>query len=77
MTLSKAASKAESEPHSSTSSDPSGSLDLWVLRTHHQYAVDYTRLIMQVNMDLTMSEDRTAPLITEVFSSMFISYTSL
>ena len=71
------ASKAEFEPCTSTSTDPSGSSLSWVLRTHWQYTADYTRLVMQSNMDLTMGEDRAAPLITEVLSSMFISYTSL
>ena len=71
------ASKAESEPCISTSTDPSGSSPPWVFRTHQQHAADYTRLMMQGNMDLTMGEDRAAPLITEEFSSMFISCTGL
>ena len=80
MSLTKVASvdsKAESEPHASTSTDPSGSSPPQILRTHWQHAADYTRLMMQVDMSLTMGEDRAAPLITEVFSSMFISYIGL
>ena len=56
-----AASKTKSEPHISTITDPSGSLPSWVLRTHWQHAADYTRLMMQGDMDLTMGEDRAAP----------------
>ena len=80
VTLSKVASvasKAESEPCISNSTDPSVSLPPWVLKTHPQHAADYTRLMMQGDMDLTMGEGRAAPLITEVFCSMFISYTGL
>ena len=47
-----------------------------ILRTHWQHAADYPRLMMQVDMSLTMGEDRAAPLITEVVSSMFITLAS-
>ena len=70
-------SKAESEPHTSTSTDPSGSSPPQVLRTHQQQDVDYMKLIMGAGEELTMDEDRAAPLITEVFSSMLILYTNL
>ena len=62
-------SGAEPEPSTSTSTEPSGSSPPWVLRTHHQHT-DYTKLMMESSMDLTMDEDRAASLITEVYSPM-------
>ena len=79
MSLTKTASvdsKAESDPPTSTSTDPDGSSPPQVLRTHQQHAVDYTRLVMQNNMSLTMVEERAVPLIAEVFSSMLLAYIS-
>ena len=64
----------ESEPSTGTSTDLIGSSPPWVLRTHQQHVADYTRLMMEGGMDLTMGEDRAAPLITEVCSSMPTSY---
>ena len=67
------ASTMESEPWTSTSIDSSGSSSPQVLRTHQQHVADYTRLMMGGGMHLTMGEDKAAPLIKEVFSSMPIS----
>ena len=67
------ASDAEPEPSTSTSTEPSGSSPPRVLQTHHQHSADYIRFMMEEGGDLTMGEDRVAPLIMEVFSSMLIS----
>ena len=66
----------EPEPSTGTSTDPSGSSPPQVLRTYHQHMTDYMRLMMESGMDLTLSEDRVALLITEVYSShaYFIAY---
>ena len=37
-----------------------------VLHMHDQHAANYMRLMMKAGMDLSMGEDRAAPLITEV-----------
>ena len=77
MSLTKTASvdsKAESEPPAGTTTDPSGSSPPQVLKTYQQYAVDYTRLMMQNKRILTMGEDRAPPFITEEFFSMFLAY---
>ena len=63
-------SGVELKPSTSTSTNPSGSSPPWVLRTHCQHMADYTRLMMESGMDLTMGEDRAAPLITEIYSPM-------
>ena len=48
-------SKAESEPHTSTSADPSGSSSHMGLENPlAACCADYTRLMMQVDMSLTM-----------------------
>ena len=57
-------SGAEREPSTSTSTEPSGSSP-WVLRMHRQHATDYMKLMMESGINLTMGEDRAAPLITE------------
>ena len=41
-----------------------------VLRMHRQHATDYMKLMMESGINLSMGEDRAAPLITEVCSSM-------
>ena len=79
-TLTKAAavaSDAKPEPSTSTCMEPSGSSPPRVLQTHCQHSADYTRLMMEEGGDLTMGEDRAAPLITKVFSSMLTSYINL
>ena len=63
-----ATSGIELEPSTSTSTDPSGSSPPWVLRTHCQHMADYMKLMMERGMDLTMGEDRAAPLITKICS---------
>ena len=40
----------------------------WVLCTHDQHATDYVRIMMESGMDLSMGEDKSALLITEVWS---------
>ena len=62
-------SGAEPEPSTSTSTEPSGFFPQ-VLRMHRQHATDYTKLMMECGINLTMGEDRAALLITEVCSSM-------
>ena len=37
---------------------------------YRQHAADYTKLMIERSINLTMGEDRAAPLITEVWSSM-------
>ena len=63
----------ESEPSTGTSTDTIGSSPPQVLRTPWQHVADYTRLMMETVVDLTMGEDRAAPLITEVCSSTLTS----
>ena len=67
-------SGAEPEPGTSTSTEPSASFPPQVLITHHQHMADYRKLMMEIGMDLTMGEDRAAPLITEVCSPMPTPY---
>ena len=66
-------SQKESEPQEGTSTDPSVSLPPWVLQTHQQHTTDYIRLMMEAEISLTMGEDQSAPLFTEVFSPKLTS----
>ena len=61
----------ELEPSTSVSTEPCDTSPPRVLWTHHQHASDYVRLMMKEGKDLTLGEDPAAPLIMEVFSSMF------
>ena len=63
-------SQEELEPQEGTNMDPSTSLPPWVLQTHQQHTTDYVRLMMETEMSLTMGEDQSTPLITEVFSQL-------
>ena len=51
---------------------PSSTARPQVLCTHDQHATDYIRIMMELEMNLPMGEDRSAPLITEVWSSFSI-----
>ena len=66
-------SQEELEPQEGTSMDPSASLPPWVLQMHQQHTADYVRLMMEAEISLTMGEDQSAPLITEVLSPKLIS----
>ena len=44
---------------------------------HWQHSSDYVRLMIEEGGDFTIGEDGDVPLITEVFSSMLISYIDL
>ena len=63
-------STAGAEPEPGTSTNPSGSSSPRVIKTHRQHAAAYTKLMTESGMELTMGEDRAAPLIIEVCSPM-------
>ena len=46
---------------------PSSTARPQVLCTHDQHATDYTRIMMEAEMNLPMGEDRAALLVTEVY----------
>ena len=63
----------EPEPSTSKSTEPHDTSPPRVLWTHHQHMTDCVRLMMEEGEDFTLGDDRAAPLITEVFSTM-VSY---
>ena len=67
-------SQPKTEPQEGTSTDPSASLSSQVLHTHQQHTTDYICLMMEAEISLSMGEDRSVPLITEVFPSMLTSH---
>ena len=63
-TLAKASAMAsDDEPEPSTSTEPSASSPSRVLQTHCQHSADYIRFMIEEGGDLTMGEDRAAPLL--------------
>ena len=68
-----ATSGADLKPSTSTSTEPSGSCPPQLLKTHRQHTADYTRLMLESGMALTIGEDRATLLITDLCSSMSTS----
>ena len=52
------------------STESHGSSPLQVLKTQQQHVAANTKMMLEGGMELTMGEDRAAPLITEVCSPM-------
>ena len=65
--------RVEPGPSTSTSTESNGSSPPQVLKTQQQHVAAYTKMMMEGGMELTMGEDRSAPLITEVCSPMSTS----
>ena len=64
------------EPQEGISTDPSTLLPPWVLHTHQQHTTNYVWLMMEAEISLSMGEDQSVPLITEVSPSMLTSHVS-
>ena len=60
----------EPEPSTNTSTESHGSSPPWILKTQQQHVVAYTKMMIEGGIELTMGDDRAAPLITEVCSPM-------
>ena len=63
-------SGVEPEPSTSTSTESHGFSPFQVLKMHQPHVTVYTKMMMEDGIELTMGEDRAAPLITEVCSPM-------
>ena len=64
----------ETELQEGISTDPSTLLPIWVLHTHWQHTTNYMCLMIESGISLSMGEDQSVPLITEVFPSMLTSH---
>ena len=62
--------KVEPEPSTGTGTESCGSSPPQVLKTQQQHVSAYTKMMVEGGMEITMEDDRAAPLITEVCSPM-------